>query len=165
MRKAVFDSRAVMDTKGLTNGLVQIEPLDLFWRPDEKEWSANQRSVIDQGDLFADKGAKAEIARRVPWQFRLKYRELSTGVEGEGKILQWSLYQGYLQFLGDSGSEDVVLKTVADRLASSIFHAERTVFTIFGIHGRFGRWMISALYHLPTKLVRTKDDSQRRFAW
>jgi hypothetical protein len=161
MKKAVFPSRASMAEQGLTNGLVHIEPLEFFWKPDEKEWTASQKAVIAQGDLFADPTDKAEIANYVPWQFRLKYREVSTGEIGEGKVLQWSYYQGYRRNLVD-GDEEAALRIVADRIRKSIFNPDRRVFAIFGTHSRYKIWMISALYHVPLEIVLAEENRPRQ---
>jgi hypothetical protein len=45
------------------------------------------------------------------------------------------------------------LETIVDRVRGSIFNPEKTVFAILGTHSRFGHWMISSLYHVPTKVI------------
>ncbi len=95
MKKAVHESTAAMEAKGLTNGCVEIEPIDFYWEPDEKEWTPEQLSAIQLGMSFVSEGEMRSLAERVPWQFRLKYRERSTDVEGDLKVLQWGLYQGF----------------------------------------------------------------------
>ena len=149
MEPVIFESRAEMAAGGLTNGCVPIEPLEFYWKSDEKKWSANQLAVFAQGDLYADPAAKAEIAERVPYQFRLRFRETATGEEVDRKVLAWSYYQGYLRFSRERG-EEAGLKEVAAKVERSLFGSDRAVFAIFGTHSRFpNRWMISGLYHPP----------------
>ncbi len=151
MEKVVYPSTAAMDEKDITNGCVQIEPISLYWKKDPGEWTASQKSVIQQGDLFATKEQKRGMAERIPWQFRLKYREVSTGREDDNKVLAWSYYQGFLRHRNDVGDEQS-LEGVCESIRKSIFDADRVVFGIFGTHSRFGDWMISALYHLPRSI-------------
>jgi hypothetical protein len=155
MRKTVYESAEAMKAKGLTSGCVEIEPLSFYWKPDKKEWTASQRQVIDQGDLFATKRQLKALADRVPWEFRLKYRERSTGLEEDGKVLSWDLYQGFRRFRGQTQDDQAALETVAQRVNGSIFNPEKTTFAIIGTHSRFGHWMISTLYHLPTDVIRS----------
>jgi len=159
MCKTIHNSAAAMQEKGLTNGCVEIEPIEFYWKPDSKEWTPNQLSVIQQGDLFATKDQMQGLADRVPWQFRLKYKEKSTGQEFDGKVLAWSYYQGFRRARNESGNDQVALETIANRIRESIFSADRTVFAILGTHSRFGHWMISALYHVPSDIIK-KDHQQ-----
>lgn len=159
MRKTVHESAAAMADKGLTNGCVEIEPIELYWKADPKEWTPSQLSVIRQGDLFATKEQMQELADRVPWQYRLKYREKSTGREDDGKVLAWSYYQGFRRVRNESASDEAALETIAQRVRNSIFNPEKTVFAILGTHSRFGHWMISSLYHVPTEII-AKDTRQ-----
>lgn len=159
MRKAVFSGADEMAAKGLTNGLVEIEPLEFYWKPDEKKWTASQLNVFQQGTFFDTKERLAELADRVPWQFRLRYREVATGNESDGKVLAWSLYQGYRRQLEESKNENAALDTIAKRVRDSIFSDQRAVYAILGTHSRFGHWMISAIYHLP-RSVRDENNRQ-----
>ena len=159
MRATVHDSATAMESKGLTNGCVDIEPLELYWKPDPKEWTPAQKEVILQGDLFASKEQMLSLADRVPWQFRLKYREKNTGREDDGKVLAWSYYQGFRRARDKVKTDEEALETVAERIKNSIFNPERNVFAILGTHSRFGHWMISSLYHLPTEII--SKDGQR----
>jgi len=159
MRKTVHDSAEAMKEKSLTNGCVEIEPLELYWKPDKKEWTASQLNVIQQGDLFATKEQLQGLADRVPWQFCLKYREKSTGREDDGKVLAWSLYQGFRRVRKQTSDDETALETIAERVRGSIFNPDKTTFAILGTHSRFGHWMISALYHLPTAII---DKDQRQ---
>lgn len=159
MRKTVHDSAEAMEAKGLTNGCVEITPIELYWRSDDKEWTAAQLKVIQQGDLFATKEQMQSLADRVPYQFRLKYREKATGREDDGKVLAWSYYQGFRRVRQQCGDDTIALERIADRVRGSIFSQDRTVFAILGTHSRFGHWMISSLYHLPTEIV-VKDQRQ-----
>ncbi|WP_437193512.1 hypothetical protein [Planctomicrobium sp. SH527] len=160
MSKAVFASTEEMESRGLTNGCVEIEPLELYWKPDLKEWSASQLRVIHQGDLFAKGGQMKGLSDVIPWQYRLKYREKSTGREFDGKVLAWSYYAGYRSRIRDGKTELEALESVANTVRKSIFNDSRSVFAILGTHSRFGHWMISALYHLPTSIRR-----ERRLFW
>lgn len=159
MRATVHESAAAMEASGLTNGCVEIEPIEFYWKPDPKEWTPSQLSVIQQGDLFATKEQMQELADRVPWQFRLEYREKNTGREDDGKVLAWSYYQGFRRARNDSASDQAALDVIAKRVRDSIFNPERTVFAILGTHSRFRHWMISALYHVPTEII-AKDQRQ-----
>jgi hypothetical protein len=154
MRKTVHSSTEAMAENGVTNGCVEIEPLELYWESDSKEWTASQIAVINQGDLFATKEQLEGIAERIPWQFRLKFREKNTGREGDSKVLAWSYYQGFRRAAKEM-DDHAALSTVVDRIKGSIFNPEKTVFAIFGTHSRFGHWMISALYHVPTDIIAT----------
>jgi|TARA_R110002096_G_scaffold420001_1_gene624874 hypothetical protein len=154
MNKAVFQGAEDLESQGKTNGLVEIEPIEFYWQPDKKEWTPSQIKTLSQGSLFDSKDKMAQLATRVPWQFRLKYREKVTGREDDGKVLAWSNYQGYLRFSKDTGDENVALEMVADKVRRSIFSKDKTVYAILGTHSRFGHWMISGLYHLPTKIQR-----------
>lgn len=154
MNKAIFQGATDLEDQGKTNGLVEIEPIELYWTPDKKEWSPRQKVVLNQGSLFDSKEKMAQLSIRVPWQFRLKYREKATGREDDGKVLAWSYYQGYLRFLRDTGNEEKALNMVADQVKRSIFSNDKTVYAILGTHSRFGHWMISGLYHLPTYIQR-----------
>ncbi|REJ88262.1 MAG: hypothetical protein DWQ35_19985 [Planctomycetota bacterium] len=159
MSKTVHDSAASMTENGVTNGCVEIEPLEFYWQPDKKEWTASQRNVIQQGDLFATGEQLQGLADRVPWQFRLKYREKSTGREDDGKVLAWSLYQGFRRVRKQASDDEAALATIAERVRAGIFNPAKTTFAILGTHSRFGHWMISALYHLPTAIIE-KDQGQ-----
>lgn len=159
MSKTVHPSAEEMESKGITNGCVEIEPLEFYWKSDPKEWSDSQRQIIHQGDLFATKQQMQEIAERVPWQFRLKYREKNTGREDDGKVLAWSFYQGFRRVRNETEDDESALEKVAERVRGSIFNPEKTVFAILGTHSRFGHWMISALYHVPTEVI-TKNKRQ-----
>ena len=118
-------------------------------------------SVIQQGDLFATKEQMQGLAERVPWQFRLKYREKNTGREDDGKVLAWSYYQGFRRARKDSANDETALDTIAERVRESIFNPERRVFAILGTHSRFGHWMISALYHSPSERNREGHSARR----
>src|SRR4029453_8253808 len=112
MRRGVFLSKDEMEARGLTNGLVEIEPTKFCWEPDEKEWTAGQLSVFCQGQLFESKDVLQELADRVPWQFRLSGREKSTQKEFDGKVLAWSYYQGYRRVLREKGDESAALQSI-----------------------------------------------------
>jgi len=159
MRKTVHESAAAMEAKGLTNGCVKIEPIQLYWKADPKEWTPSQLNVIQQGDLFATKEQMQEHADRVPWQFRLKYREANTGREDDGKVLAWSYYQGFRRARKEEVSDEAALERIAQKVRESIFNPDKTVFAILGTHSRFGNWMISSLYHVPTDVIE-KDTRQ-----
>lgn len=155
MCKAIFQGAVDLESQGKTNGLVEIEPIKFYWKPEKKkEWTPSQLKVLDQGSLFDSKERMAELAVRIPWQFRLKYREKATGLEFDSKVLSWSYYQGFRRNLNLIGDETTALETVADKIRNSIFSEDKTVYAILGTHSRFGHWMISALYHLPTKIKR-----------
>lgn len=87
MRTGIFSSTEEMDAKGLTNGLVEVEPSELYWEPEQKEWSAGQLNVFNQGNLFHDQEQLRALADRVPWQFKLRFRERSTRKEFDQKVL------------------------------------------------------------------------------
>jgi len=157
MRKTVHHSADAMEQKGLTNGCVRIDPIELYWKPDPKEWTPSQLGVIQQGDLFATKEQMQEVADRVPWQFRLKYRETNSGIERDGKVLAWSYYQGFRRARNEVGSDEAALDRVVEKVRASIFNPEKTVFAILGTHSRSGHWMISSLYHVPTEIIE-KDN-------
>ena len=153
MNKTIYESAEAMEARGLTNGCVEIEPIELYGKSDPKEWTPSQMNVILQGDLFAPKEQMESLSDRVPWQFRLKYREKNTGRPDDGKVLAWSYYQGFRRArLGVARDEDA-LEVIADRVRGSIFNPEKTVFAILGTHSRFGHWMISSLYHVPTEVI------------
>jgi hypothetical protein len=163
MKKAVFSSRAEMEERNLTNGLVEVEPVKFYWEADEKEWSPSQLNVFSQGNLFESKDVLQDLANRVPWQFRLSGRENSSQSEFDGKVLAWSYYQGFRRELARTGDEQAALKSVHDRVAKSIFNPDRAVFAIFGTHSRFGNWMISALYHVPRKISHPAEVQKELF--
>jgi hypothetical protein len=156
MRKTIYETAAAMSEKGLTNGCVEIEPLELYYKKDPKEWTTGQLNVIQQGDLFASKEQMQSLAEQIPWQFRLRYRERKSGREDDGKVLAWSYYQGFLRDRCDAVSDESALELVAEKVRRSIFNPEKTVFAILGTHSRFGHWMISSLYHIPTEII-SKD--------
>lgn len=149
MQGAVFESTQLMEERGLTNGLVEIVPRELYWEPEAKKWSRGQLEVLTQGNLFHDARSLQKLADRVPWQFKLKLVEQNTGREFDQKVLAWSFYQGYRRRLKECGSEQTALQQVRDAIYRSILAPERKVFAIFGTHSRFKHWMISALYHAP----------------
>lgn len=159
MKNTVHPSTQSMEENGVTNGIVEIEPMKLYYEPDKKEWTPGQLNVIQQGDLFATKEQLKSIADRVPWQFRLKYREKHTGREADGKVLAWSYYQGFRRALQRERNEEAALETIIDKIKKSIFNPDKSVFAILGTHSRFGHWMISALYHLDTAIIK-KDGRQ-----
>lgn len=156
MQSAVFDSTDAMTERGLTNGLVQIEPLELFASSDAAEWTTNQKNVIAQGNMFHGKTNMTSMAERVPWQFRLKYRELSTGREGEGKVLAWSYYVGFMRERDRLGNEQAAIDSLLEKIRGRIFSPKNRVYCIFGTHSRFGNWMISAIYHIPNQIAETR---------
>lgn len=149
MRKGIFASTKEMEDQGLTNGLVEIEPIELYWVPEKKEWSTGQMNVFNQGNLFHKMEDLKALADRVPWQFKLRFREKTTGKEFDQKVLAWSYYQGYRRQLDRLGDESRALEAIRDRVHQSILSPERAVYVIFGTHSRFGHWMISGVYHLP----------------
>lgn len=153
MQPTVHDSTEAMTEAGLTNGCVEIEPIEFYWKPDEKEWSSSQLQTMNQGQLFISEDDLKSLADRVPWQYRLKYREKNSGREGDAKILAWSLYQGFRRRLRTM-DEAAALEVTATKVKSSIFNPEKKVFAIFGTHSRSGHWMISALYHVPMTTIR-----------
>lgn len=155
MNKAVFQGTADLESQGKTNGLVEVEPIKFYWKPEKKkEWTPSQINVFEQGSLFDKKERMEELAIRIPWQFRLEYREKATGLEFDSKVLSWSYYQGFRRNLDIFGNETAALEAVAQKIRNSIFANERTVYAILGTHSRFKHWMISALYHLPSKIQR-----------
>lgn len=159
MQRAVFASTADMEGKGLTNGLVEIVPMELYWEPEVKKWSPNQLQVLTQGNLLHDEELMRSLADRVPWQFKLRFMEKTTGKEFDQKVLAWSYYQGFRRQLRELGSEEKALAAVRNNVYRSIMNPGRSVFAIFGTHSRFGHWMISGLYHGPRKIC----DQQRLF--
>jgi hypothetical protein len=152
MRHGVFSSTDQMASKGLTNGLVEITPIELYWEPDAKEWTARQKVVLNQGNLFVGGDKMRSLSDRVPWQFKLRLTEKGNGKQFDQKVLAWSYYQGYRRFLRDLGSERAALEAVRARVYESIMAPDRSVFAIFGTHSRFKHWMISALYHVPNSV-------------
>jgi hypothetical protein len=68
----------------------------------------------------------------VPWQFRLKYREKTTGRMDDGKVLAWSYYQGFRKARHGVARDEDALEAIAGRVRVSIFNPERTVFAISG---------------------------------
>lgn len=154
MNKCIYDSTEQMEAKQVTNGLVEIEPEELYWEAEEKKWSASQLQVLTQGDLFYSEEQMRSLADRVPWQFKLRFRERITNKVFDQKVLAWSYYQGYRRQLRDLGDEQKALSAVRDKVHQSIRHSERAVFAIFGTHSRFRHWMISGLYHLPKNIAR-----------
>jgi hypothetical protein len=149
MRKGVFDSTEQMEKQGRTNGLVEIVPTELYWKPEEKTWWAGQLEVLTQGNLFHDEQLMQSLSERVPWQFKLRFTEKSTGREGDQKVLAWSYYQGFRRQLRELGDHQKALSAVRDTIYQSTLSPDRSVFAIFGTHSRFGQWMISGLYHVP----------------
>ncbi len=149
MRQGVFISTEEMERKGKTNGLVEIVPKELYWEPEEKVWSTNQLEVLTQGNLFHTPEVMHSLALRVPWQFRLKFSEKSTGKEFDRKVLAWSYYQGFRRQLERLGDENKALEAVRDNVYRSILNPDRCSYAIFGTHSRGGNWMISGIYHLP----------------
>lgn len=156
MKSVLFHGTEDLERQELTNGLVEIEPVEFYWKPDDAEWSERQKNVIFQGNLFAEKDDISLMAARVPWQFRLKYREIATGREGDGKVLAWSYYVGFLRQKSSLGDDEQALKAVADTVRNRIFAPGNRVFAIFGTHHRFGSWMISAIYHVPKEVCRQR---------
>ncbi|WP_430453675.1 hypothetical protein [Rhodopirellula europaea] len=156
MHPTVFESRQTMEEMELTNGCVQIEPLEFFHKTDDKEWSESQKAVIRQGDLFATEDEMRAIGERVPYQFRLRFREVSTGIVDERKVLAWSYYTGYLRLHSSGKSKLDALDVVTERVKASIFNPKRAVYAIFGTHSRFGHWMISGLYHVPKSITEQR---------
>lgn len=154
MKKAVHPSKASMEEKGVTNGCVRIEPMEFYAKRDNKKLTAKQRGVLQQGDFLAPDKKKAAIADLVPWEFRLKFKEFGSSEEEDKKVLAWSIYAGYRRQLKMLKDEKAAVEAVKLKVEQSIFDPERTVFGIFGTHKVFKLWMISALYHLPTKIIK-----------
>jgi len=121
-----------MESKGLTNGCVEIEALEFFWKSDSKEWTDSQLQVIQQGDLFATKEQMHEIADRVPWQFRLKYREKNTGREDDGKVLAWSYTRDFAACGAKTKDDNAALEQIAERVRGSIFQSRKNCLRHFG---------------------------------
>lgn len=156
MRTVIFAGAEDLENQNLTNGLVEIEPIKFYWKPDQSEWTESQKNVIRQGNLLFDNEAMSQMAERVPWQFRLSYREIATGREGEGKVLAWSYYVGFLRQRARLGSDEKALEAVANIVRGRIFTEKNRVFAILGTHSRFKSWMISAIYHVPRSVCRQK---------
>ena len=153
MKKTVHESAAAMDAKCLTNGCVEIEPIEFYWKGDDKEWTPAQLNVFQQGMLFESANDMKSLADRVPWQFRLKYREKNTGIEADKKVLQWSLYQGFRREKESTLSDEFALLAIAEKMRKRLFDPERTIFAILGTHSLSGHWLISAIYDLPTAVI------------
>lgn len=151
MEKTVHESMDSMTQANLTNGCVKIEPLELYWAKDDQELTEKQMQVVKQQNLFISSDDLKLLADRPKWQFRLKFREISTGVESDIKVLAWSYYQGLRRDLVQMGEEEA-LEASAARIRSSLFNPKKTIYGIFGTHSRFGHWMISAIYHVPAKI-------------
>ncbi len=149
MQKSVHQSTADMDAKGITNGLVEIQPHELYWEPEEKKWSASQLAELKQTDLFYGEAQQRSLGERVPWQFKLRLTEKNTGKQFDQKVLAWSYYQGYTRQLDRLGDPQKALAAVRETVYQSIMKTDRAVFAIFGTHSRFQHWMISGLYHVP----------------
>ena len=81
MEKTVHGSTESMNQVGLTNGCVKIEPLEFYWKKDDQELTEKQMRVVRQGNLFISSEDLKLLADRPKWQFRLKFKEVSTGVE------------------------------------------------------------------------------------
>lgn len=154
MKNGIFESTQAMEQQKLTNGLVEIVPEEIHWEREAKKWTPNQLEVLTQGNLFHDEAKMQSLSDRVPWQFKLRFIEKNTGDSHSRKILAWSYYQAYRRFFQQTQSESRSLEMVRDRIYQSIFASDRTIFGIFGTHSRFGHWMISALYHVPTEICR-----------
>jgi hypothetical protein len=159
MKHTVHESTDDMERKGLTNGCVEIEPIELYYEPDKVEWTEKQKELIAQKNFFLEETAMRAVEERVPYQFRLRFRQKIGSKEQDGKVLAWSYYAGYQRNRRDGLSENESLERVANRVRGSIFNPEKTVFAIFGTHSRFKTWMISSLYHLPTKIIRKDSRS------
>lgn len=155
MQSTIHASTKAMENAGLTNGCIEIEPIELYWKPDDQELSEAQMQIVQQQNLFISGEDLKLLADRPKWQYRLKFRELSTGREDDCKVLAWSYYQGLRRNLRQM-SETEALQATADVIRSSIFNPEKTIFGIFGTHSRFKHWMISAIYHVPTKIAAPK---------
>ncbi|MGA2440313.1 MAG: hypothetical protein ABSH08_05110 [Tepidisphaeraceae bacterium] len=153
MKSCVFDSADAMESKGLTNGLVEIVPEELYWESEKKTWSPAQLETLNQGNLFHKQSVMESLADRVPWQFKLRFTEKNSGRKFDQKVLAWSYYQGYRNCLVDLGNEQAALAALREKVHKSILDPKRSVFAILGTHSRFGQWMISGLYHLP-KTIR-----------
>jgi len=153
MKRCVHESRLAMEAKGLTNGCVEIDPIELYWTEEEKELTFDQINTLRQGNLYDNDALREALAERVPWQFRLKFRESKTGLTGDGKVLAWSYYQGYLRHLRDLKNEKKALEVTAERIRKSIFNETRTIFAIFGTHIHWKTWMISSVYYVDTEVT------------
>lgn len=156
MQHTVHSSTDAMSSKGITNGCVEIEPIEFYWKADDQELSKSQMQVVQQQNLFVSSDVLQLLADRPKWQYRLKYREVGTGKEVDSKVLAWSYYQGIRQNLKKM-SEKEALEATADRVRQSIFNSKKTIFGIFGTHSRFNHWMISAIYHVPTKIAKQES--------
>ncbi len=156
MRPSVFESITDLEAKGRTNGLVEITAAELYWEKEARTWSASQLNVFSQGNLFHGEALMSSLSERVPWQFKLKFTEKSTGRNFDQKVLAWSYYQGFRREVLRGASEANALAAIRDRVNCSIMHPSRRVFAIFGTHSRFRHWMISGLYHLPN-VVREQE--------
>ena len=96
------------------------------------------------------------MGERIDHQFRLKFREVTTGLVDERKVLSWSYYAGYLRGVANGLSDTEALDAVIAKVKKSIFDPGRSVYAIFGTHSRFGHWMISGLYHLPRSISQSR---------
>ncbi len=152
-----------MDAKGHSSGCVQIEPLDFYWEPDEKEWTPSQMSVIRQESFFRLWQEPPPLPDRVPWQFRLRYREKSNGIEFDGRVLALDLYEGFRRERKTAASDEFALLAIAERVRKRIFDPARTVFAILGNHAPPGNWMISAIYDLPTEVIEKEKKLPKLF--
>jgi hypothetical protein len=155
MRNGVFDSVGEMESRKLTNGMVEIEPEELYWEPESKTWSAGQLEVLTQGNLFHDQSLMDSLAQRVPWQFKLRFMEKNTARKFDQKVLAWSYYRGFQRHINDGMNEQEALAKVRDDVHKSILNSARCVYAILGTHSRFGHWMVSGIYHLPRQI---RDD-------
>lgn len=156
MQQTVHTSTQSMAENGVTNGCVEIEPIEFYWKADNQELSRSQMQVVKQNNMFVSNDVLQLLADRPKWQYRLKFREVSTGEEVDAKVLAWSYYQGLRRNLKKMSEKDA-LEATANNVRKSIFNPKKTVFGIFGTHSRFNHWMISALYHLPTKIAKQES--------
>jgi hypothetical protein len=152
MQKSVHESTAAMESAGVTNGCVEIVPHELYWEPEEKKWSDSQLVLMKQTDMFYGEEQQRSLGERVPWQFKLRFTEKSTGKEFDQKVLAWSYYRGFTRQLHRLGDEQQALAAVREKVYQSILNPDRAVFAIFGTHSRYKHWMISGLYHVPRSI-------------
>lgn len=125
---------------------VEVQPgsASLSWKG-QGAWSPHDLAKLRKAEeyvksnLFADEGVARhfEILRRVPYEFRLAYTDMS-GEEHRHLVLDWEIAQLYFNVRRNEEEDEAALEKVQRKIEDDIFGLRNDVFLILGnVHYRY----------------------------
>ncbi len=131
---------------------VVVEPCERDWDPEKVDHI--QRTMHDQGQLFADKdwGKTLRLIRKVPYNFSYTYED-DAGRETTQQILDWEIGQLFWKCMaGAGGDEKAAIAKVKEKLLDDLGKKDLHFFlgTTEQFHLRAQQpWLIIGLFYPP----------------